>query len=90
MRRHNPLNKSTKKRKDRSAQFAGNVQRLNYTNAKFASGDKVFIVCCEKAGIKPSKRQAAAFRHGCGAAFAQLKNLKPEDTAPVVAQASAQ
>lgn len=81
-RRYNPLNKKTKAKKNRAAQFAANVQRLNFTHAKFVSGDQTFIACCAKAGIPPTKRQASAFRHGHGAAFAQLKNLKSENTTP--------
>lgn len=49
------------------------------TAAVFASCDKTFRVCCLKAGIKPTKRQASKFRANRGAAYQQLASLTKED-----------
>lgn len=43
------------------------------THAEFAKKDAVFIAACERAGIKPTRRQAMKFRRGLGAAYAKRK-----------------
>lgn len=39
------------------------------TNKKFVEVDKVFISACERAGIKPTSRQASKWRNKKGLAF---------------------
>ena len=47
-----------------------NIAILNkLTNKEFASQVKTFNLCCAKAGIKPTKRQAAKWRNREGIAF---------------------
>jgi hypothetical protein len=38
-------------------------------NKEFAQKDQAFINACEKAGIKPTKRQASKYRNKKGIAF---------------------
>jgi predicted HicB family RNase H-like nuclease len=42
---------------------------LKLTNKEFAAQIKTFSLCCAKAGIKPTKRQAAKWRNRAGIAF---------------------
>ena len=58
------------------------------TNAVFANTDRTFKVCCIKAKVPASKRQAGKFRGDSarginphGAAFEQLLDLSDEDFA---------
>ena len=45
------------------------------TNRHFAQNDTKFIDLCNKAGIKPTKRQASKYRMQKGLAYKELKKL---------------
>ena len=42
-------------------------------NSVFANENENFKLCCEKAGVKPTKRQASKFRNKSGAAYKFMK-----------------
>ena len=46
------------------------------TNREFAKQDQTFKMCCEKAGVDPTVRQASKFRAKKGAAYKVLKGGK--------------
>ena len=54
---------------------AHNATRGSVELASKFVNDRTFVACCTKANVKPTKRQAQKFRHGQGAAFAQLSNM---------------
>jgi len=43
------------------------------TNREFAKQDQTFKMCCEKAKVEPTVRQASKFRNRKGAAYRVLK-----------------
>jgi hypothetical protein len=43
-------------------------------NREFAKTDTVFLAACEKAGVKPTPRQASKFRRKMGKAYNVGKN----------------
>jgi hypothetical protein len=45
------------------------------TNKEFAKNDDFFNKACEKAGVKPTSRQASKFRLGKGMAFKHRKQV---------------
>ena len=45
------------------------------TNKKFTE-DKFFIVCCEKASVNPTMRQASKFRNKKGSAYKVRNSVK--------------
>jgi hypothetical protein len=46
---------------------------MDLTNAQFAARDKAFGFACEKAKVKPTRRQASKFRNGRGLAYKASK-----------------
>jgi hypothetical protein len=46
------------------------------TNKAFARDDKAFQMCCEKAKVEPTARQASKFRNHKGAAYKILRGGK--------------
>jgi len=45
------------------------------TNRLFAEGSKALRLCCNKAGIPVTKRQASKFKRGKGLAFKYLHEI---------------
>lgn len=45
------------------------------SNAEFASGNSHFLMCCSKANVKNTTRQAAKFRNKYGAAYQEHKKI---------------
>jgi len=45
------------------------VAEPRITNKKFVEVDKAFIAACERAGTKPTARQASKYRNKKGIAF---------------------
>jgi len=45
-------------------------------NDKFAREDQTFRMCCEKAKVEPTARQASKFRNKKGAAYKILRGGK--------------
>lgn len=48
------------------------------SNRNFAEFNKEFRLACEKAGVKPTKRQAARFRKARGRAYEEHRANKVE------------
>jgi hypothetical protein len=43
--------------------------------------DSLFLYCCGKAGVEPTRRQASKFRKGEGAAWEQVNKLSADELA---------
>ena len=68
--------KKRKSRRNISAEIA--VQNESATQAQTAAAftaNSTFVLCCEKAGVPPTKRQASKFRKGTGVAYQQIRLL---------------
>ncbi len=73
------VKKKNNGRRSTSEEVAIHNQRNPALNVNFGNRSKTFRVCCLKADVPPSKRQAAKFKKGIGAAFAELRNITPDD-----------
>ncbi len=66
-------------RGEREARAKRNAQGAEMTNEMFALKDTHFIEACERASVKPTKRQASKFRNAYGrAARAAGKNTRKD------------
>ena len=67
--------KTKRDRRSTAHEAAARNEGEKLINAAVALGDKTFNVCCLKAGVAPTKRQASKFKAGRGAAYAVLSKL---------------
>jgi len=66
-------------REERRKRAEKNAQADTITNDVFATQDGAFRDLCDKAGVKPTKRQASKFRNGYGMAARQAGSSTRKD-----------
>lgn len=67
------LSKDEKDKRRKHASEQATRMTVGMTHDEFMKTNDLFKKSCEKAGIKPTKRQASKFRRGLGLAFAHYK-----------------